>query len=234
MHATLASAILDGHRVLGARYSPDDEEDFWQAWRRLGRLVGVRDRDLPKRWVDFPAYFSAVVEHELRDTETVHVVFETLARPIPPPGPSLPPALWERLGSLGRHVQLITAGLLPPVLRERLGLNWTATHDRAFRLLAATSGPAARSWSAHCASSARTTCVGGVRRSCAAKWRLRRGPPPRPNAGRRSGSGALALDGRDREGQHRCAAARVVLRVDHEQPPAARSPPWWGTGSWGW
>lgn len=81
-----------------------------------------------------------MVEDELCDTETVHVVFDTLARPIPPPGPSLPPALWSALRfPVGRHVQLITAGLLPPALRERLGLHWTAAHERAFRLLAATS-----------------------------------------------------------------------------------------------
>ena len=137
VHATLASAILDGHRVLGDRIRPEEEEDFWQEWRRLGRLVGVRGRDLPERWRDFRPYFARVVEDELRDTETVHVVFETLARPIAPPIGALPPVLWNvaRLPA-GRHVQLITAGMLPPVLRERFGLDWTATHERAFRLLA--------------------------------------------------------------------------------------------------
>ena len=95
VHATLASAILDGHRVLGDRFRPEDEEDFWQEWRRLGRLVGVRDRDLPGGGGTSAAYFARVVEDELWDTETVHVVFDTLARPIPPPGPSLPPALWN-------------------------------------------------------------------------------------------------------------------------------------------
>jgi uncharacterized protein (DUF2236 family) len=140
VHATLASAILDGHRVLGLRLRPDEEEDFWQGWRRLGRLVGVRDRDLPARWRDFAPYFSRMVDEELRDTETVQVVLESLARPIPPPVSGLPPGLWSTVRlPVGRHVRLLTTGLLPAALRERFGIEWTALHERAFRLLAAAS-----------------------------------------------------------------------------------------------
>ena len=86
VHATLASAILDGHRVLG---------DRMRARRGGGLLAGVAAARAAGRASAIATSRSGggtsaptssrVVEHELRDTETVHVVFETLARPIPPP-----------------------------------------------------------------------------------------------------------------------------------------------------
>lgn len=140
VHATLASAMVDGHRMLGRPLGPDEEQAFWDDWRRLGRVVGVRPHDLPARWREFRTYFTRVVEEELADTEMVHVVFETLARPQPPPVSGVHPALWNLLlRPAGRHAQLVTAGLLPPLLRERFGLDWTPAHDRLFRVIAAAS-----------------------------------------------------------------------------------------------
>ncbi|MEX2196625.1 MAG: oxygenase MpaB family protein [Thermoleophilaceae bacterium] len=136
VHATLASSIVDGHRLLGAALSPAEAEDFWQEWRRLGRLVGVRYGDLPEHWAGFRPYFDRVVEEELEDTRMVHVVFDTLAEPAPPEIPGLHPALWKALRHpMGRSMQLVTAGLLPPVLRERFGFEWTLGQERMLRVL---------------------------------------------------------------------------------------------------
>lgn len=140
VHATLAVAMIDGHRTLGAALGPQDQADFWRDWLKLGRLVGVRERDLPADWIDVPDYFQAVVDGVLEDTETVHVVLDSLARPLAPPVPALPPVLWAAMRApAGRHVQLMTKGLLPPELRERFGLSWGAAERRLFELMAATS-----------------------------------------------------------------------------------------------
>jgi uncharacterized protein (DUF2236 family) len=134
VHATLAASIVDGHRHLGRPMRWSEQREFYAQWRRLGRIVGVRDRDLPERWEDFRPYFDGVVHDVLEDTESVHDVFDTLARPTPPPG--MPPPVWRALrGPLGRQVQTITTGLLPPVLRERFGLPWSPRHARTFAAL---------------------------------------------------------------------------------------------------
>ena len=140
VHATLASSIVDGHRLLGTPFRPGEAEEFWQDWRRLGRLVGVRERDLPATWAEFRPYFDEIVESELEDNATVHDVFDSLAKPVPPALPGLPPALWSVLRvPLGANFQLVTKGLLPPLLRRRFGLRWTSGDAALFRLTSAAS-----------------------------------------------------------------------------------------------
>jgi uncharacterized protein (DUF2236 family) len=139
VHATLASSIVDGHRLFGTALSPDEEIEFWGEWRRLGRLIGVRDNDLPEDWADYRPYFDSVVEHVLEANETVHAVLHSLAHPaVPPPG--VPRALWRVLAPVAaRQSSLGTIGLLPPVLRERFGLRWTPAHEAALQAIAAAS-----------------------------------------------------------------------------------------------
>lgn len=140
VHATLASAFVEGARVFADGMTPRRAEEFWREWRRLGELIGVRDRDLPERWCDFGAYFAQMVEEELEDNPTVHMVLETLDRPAPPDLPGVPPQLWRLMRRpLSAQMRLTTVGLLPPALRARLGLAWTPGDARAFRAVAAAS-----------------------------------------------------------------------------------------------
>jgi uncharacterized protein (DUF2236 family) len=139
VHATLARAIVDAHETFGSGISADELDRFWADWRRLGRLIGVRPRDLPADWTAFGDYFDEIVDGALTENPTVHAVLETLRRP-PPPFAALPRPLWTLVRlPVGMQLQLITAGLLPPGLRARLRLRWTPADDAAFRVLAAAS-----------------------------------------------------------------------------------------------
>jgi uncharacterized protein (DUF2236 family) len=138
VHATLASAFVDGHRVFGRAMSRPETEAFYTEWLRLGRLIGVRERDLPASWADFGPYFDATVRDVLVDNPTVHVVLDALRSPQVPPG--LPRRAWSLLHvPLSKQLELTTVGMLPPILRERCGLPWSPTRDRAFRAAAALS-----------------------------------------------------------------------------------------------
>jgi uncharacterized protein (DUF2236 family) len=138
VHATLAESIVRGHRLFCSPPLRSAEIDrFWLEWRRLGRLVGVGDRDLPESWPELLAYFEAIVERELQDTEAAQDVIGALR------DPAAPPLLWMRDGvwrlvrwPYARVGALATIGLLPPVLRERLGVRWSATKELRFRALA--------------------------------------------------------------------------------------------------
>lgn len=140
VHATLADAIVRGHERFGSRMRPDELEEFWSDWRRNGRLVGVRERDLPETWAEFGPYFDRMVEERLEDNEAVQDVLVTLASPARPPLPLLGEKVW-RLARVpaSRPLELATVGLLPPVLRERFGAAWTDRQERRLRLLAAAS-----------------------------------------------------------------------------------------------
>jgi uncharacterized protein (DUF2236 family) len=138
VHATLAISIVDGHRLFGTPLREAEEIEFWDEWRRLGRLVGVRYRDLPGDWRDFRPYFDHTVEHVLENTQAVRDLLVSLSRPTPPPGVSA--RGWRVVGPLlAGHGRLVAVGMLPPVLRERLGLRWTAVHEAGFKALAAAS-----------------------------------------------------------------------------------------------
>ena len=136
VHATLADAIITGHRHFGLRLSRSEIESFWDEWRRSGRLVGVRERDLPEHWSGFRAYFDRMVAERLEDNAAVRDVLVALAKPAPPPLPVLGGRVWEVVRvPLARVFTLATVGLLPPLLRERLGVGWTRAKQLELRAL---------------------------------------------------------------------------------------------------
>ena len=140
VHATLADGIVRGHEVFGRPMEQQQIESFWADWRRQGRLIGVRDHDLPGTWPEFRAYFDRMVEDELGDNDAVQDVLAALAAPARPPLPVLGERAWRlvRLPAV-RSTGLATIGCLPPILRERFGVEWPASKERRFRLLASAS-----------------------------------------------------------------------------------------------
>jgi uncharacterized protein (DUF2236 family) len=136
VHATLADAILNGHRRFGVRLSGSDLESFWAEWRRSGRLVGVRERDLPADWPGFRAYFDRMISERLERTDAVGDVLEALTDPAAPPLPVLGDRVWRvaRVPFV-RVFELATIGMLPPPLRRRLGVTWTKRQQVELRAL---------------------------------------------------------------------------------------------------
>lgn len=139
VHATLAHTFVEGHRRLGGGMSDETAAELWRDWLRVGRLIGVRERDLPADWSEFGAYFDEVVRTELVADPTVERVLTTLRRP-KRPLPAIPRPLWTAFGgAAGRLLVTMTVGLAPPVLRERLGLTQTPAERTAFEVMAAAS-----------------------------------------------------------------------------------------------
>ncbi|HVS29077.1 MAG TPA: oxygenase MpaB family protein [Solirubrobacteraceae bacterium] len=130
VHATL----VDGIAVMLERFerplSGAELEELYAEMREVGRLYGVRDRDMPPDWAAFRTYFDEFVRTKLEDNEVVRNVLGSLARPVRPPWLPLPEGAW-RVGSRPavRVSSLATVGLLPPTLRERWGLRWTRANE---------------------------------------------------------------------------------------------------------
>jgi uncharacterized protein (DUF2236 family) len=140
VHATLAEAIVRGHQVFGRPIPDSDIDAFWAQWRRQGRLVGVRLGELPQTWGEFRDYFDRMVADELVDNEAVQDALAAFGDPARPPVPFLAEWGWKiaRVPAV-RSTGLATVGLLPPVLRERFGVEWSRVRQRQFDLLAAAS-----------------------------------------------------------------------------------------------
>jgi uncharacterized protein (DUF2236 family) len=139
VHATLIDGIVEGHRRFGRPLDDEQIERAYDEWRDIGRLIGVRDEDLPADWGAFRVYFDRMVEMRLKDNDVVHGVLSVLRRPAAPPLRLIERRLW-RIAWLpfGRLFSLATVGLLPPVLRDRCGLRWTPAQEFELRALART------------------------------------------------------------------------------------------------
>lgn len=140
VHATLADAIVRASERFVRPVPRHELEIFWAEWRRLGRLVGVRERDLPATWAGFGEYFDATVAERLEDTPTVRDVLESLDRPPPPELRLVTDSLWRVARVPAAQVMRVgTAGLASPELRAKLGLRWGRVQELELRALGAAS-----------------------------------------------------------------------------------------------
>jgi uncharacterized protein (DUF2236 family) len=150
VHATLAEAIVLAHERFGRPFSDEQCEQFWAEWRSLGRLLGVRERDLPVGWPAFRDYFEEMVAVRLEHTPAVDEVRAALARPAPPSLTTRYAPVWGLARVPLAHVLgLATAGLLSPALRRRFAVGWTRANELELRALASllrASTPLAPSW----------------------------------------------------------------------------------------
>src|SRR3954468_8768294 len=140
VHATLAEVIIRSHRVFGRHIDRRELEVFYREWKDVGRLLGVRERDLPDDWAGFRAYVERMVHERLEDNDVVHTVLRSLDSPQAPPVELLPEALW-RVATLpaSRVMHLATIGLLPRALRDKLDVGWTRREALELRAVAAVS-----------------------------------------------------------------------------------------------
>lgn len=140
VHATLAHSIVRTHELMGTPIPADELDVFYSEWRRGGRLIGVRERDLPETWDEFGEYFEWMVAERLERTPAVDEVIESLAAPTRPDLPFLPETAWRLARIPAAHqITLITGGLLSPRLRNLYGVEWTTSKQRQLQILAAAS-----------------------------------------------------------------------------------------------
>jgi uncharacterized protein (DUF2236 family) len=133
VHATLLETYVAGHAHFGRPMSPGETESFYQEYRGLGRLIGVRDGELPDDWAGFRRYFDHTLRTELVRTESVDRVLNSIRKAARPPLP-VPDLLWRAARiPAGRLLRVGGLGLMDEELRRRLGVRWTRADERAFR-----------------------------------------------------------------------------------------------------
>ncbi|MEU1521932.1 oxygenase MpaB family protein [Nocardia rhamnosiphila] len=127
VHASLVHGVYTQQKTLGRGWKPGEVEQFYQEMRQVGRLYGVRDKDMPPDWASFCSWFDDMVANKLERSDMTDRVFAVLSSPKPPPFPVLRRGpLWNFTVRpiAGGTNAVITAGLLPPELRELVGVAW--------------------------------------------------------------------------------------------------------------
>jgi uncharacterized protein (DUF2236 family) len=139
VHATLAEGIVAAHERFGRPFTDEQRQQLWVEWRALGRMLGIRDCDLPADWPGFRGYFEEMVETQLEHTTAVDEVWAALSRPTAPDSPAIGRSAWPLVRPpLAHFLRVSTAGLLAPTLRRRLGVGWTRADELELRVLGAT------------------------------------------------------------------------------------------------
>jgi uncharacterized protein (DUF2236 family) len=141
VHATLIEGAIAAHRRFVGPLAAGEAERFYAEYLPLGRLVGVRPGDLPADWAGFRDYFETMIADRLERHETVDRVLSTLTTPGPPPSvPAVVQRFWRLLRvPPGEALRVSTLGLLPPVLRDRFGVEWGPIREAELRALGVTS-----------------------------------------------------------------------------------------------
>jgi uncharacterized protein (DUF2236 family) len=128
VHATLFDTSMVTYETFVQPLTAGEREDLYQEFKLLGELLLVPRDAFPAGLRDFNAYMRSMVEDgPVRVSDRARALGAMVLRPRLRlvPGPAMIP------------FEVVTAGLLPPVLRKAYGLAWGPAQQRAFRLAAA-------------------------------------------------------------------------------------------------
>jgi uncharacterized protein (DUF2236 family) len=120
---------------------------MYAEYRQVGRILGIRDEDMPPDVSALRAYVADMIESQLAPSVTTDDLLDTMSlHDVPPPHRLFPLPLWAALRPAGRYLlRDASVGTLPPRLRDKLGLTWTDAQQRRLLRLAAVvrrAGPA--------------------------------------------------------------------------------------------
>src|SRR3954467_7587491 len=84
VHGTLAWSVIRLNDIFQTPFTAAEREQYWREWLQVGRLLGVRDGDLPATWSGFERLVAHAAHHELEHNQSVRDVIAAISV-LPPP-----------------------------------------------------------------------------------------------------------------------------------------------------
>ena len=123
VHATLVFSAIRGYRALVGPLSDAEADQYYQDTKAIGVLLGIPREIYPGRMDAFDAYMQGMIDsREVAVGTEARRMADLVLRPSFRGVPRLAFA----------PLSVITAGLLPPALREGYGLKWGRPQRAAF------------------------------------------------------------------------------------------------------
>ncbi len=137
-HATFFESQIALCEFFGTPLSTADKERLYRESIQWYALYGLTMAPVPPDYASFQRYWQQMVDTRLQNTAVTDWYFRN-GRQMPAPYGWLRGPLWNWLlqPAVSSGSRWLAAGTLPPVLRERLGLAWTAGDERLLRMLGA-------------------------------------------------------------------------------------------------
>ncbi|MFF0492476.1 oxygenase MpaB family protein [Nocardia sp. NPDC003482] len=134
VHATGYAGPAEVRRVFDGRVDEAKEEAVFREWRDLAAVLRIPDRVVPATRAEFWDYYHRTANEVLERNAATDLIIELDRKPMPvPPNLRVPQALWNGFAlPLAALWRLSTAGLVPPAVRDRLGLDWSPARARRF------------------------------------------------------------------------------------------------------
>ena len=120
--ATLVDTALLAYQRFVRPLPPAEAERYYQEQKRWAYACGMPGNHLPETLADFHAYIETTIATTIEPTDTAREVLAIALNPL-----NLPPRL---AGPALAVTRLPTVGLLPPSLRDALGLDWSRRENR--------------------------------------------------------------------------------------------------------
>lgn len=139
VHATGFPVYLYAGRYLLRPFTPAQERQLYREWLQVGRILGLRDRDMPQSIEEFWPYYHRMLAEEIEPTKVARELLATDAALPRPAGGPLPLRLllhltWPVLRAAFLCLRaFVTAGYMPPEARAAIGLDWTPAQERRLR-----------------------------------------------------------------------------------------------------
>ena len=123
VHATLVFSAIRGYRALVGPLSDAEADQYYQDTKAIGVVLGIPRETYPGRMDAFDAYMQGMIDsREVAVGTEARRMADLVLRPSFRGVPRLAFA----------PLSVITAGLLPPALREGYGLKWGRPQRAAF------------------------------------------------------------------------------------------------------
>jgi uncharacterized protein (DUF2236 family) len=125
VHATLAMTALRTYEMFLPPLSAQEREQYYQESKVIGRVLGLRDVEMPESYAAFDEYFRDMTEGSvLAMTPRIRELAEHVIHP---------PISWvPRIA--GDVLSIATAALLPEKVRALYGLRWGQRRQLAWRV----------------------------------------------------------------------------------------------------
>ncbi len=120
--ATLVHTSIATYERYVRRLAAADIARYYEEQKRFAHACGVPAGGCPNTYADFTTYFEGTVKHTLEPTVAARHVAAIALNPLDLPRTAAP---------MLELVRLPTVGLLPPRLRDDLGLHWSPGRERA-------------------------------------------------------------------------------------------------------
>ncbi|MFB6820807.1 oxygenase MpaB family protein [Streptomyces virginiae] len=139
VHATGFPVYLYAGRYLLRRFTPAQERQLYQEWLQVGRILGLRDRDMPQTIEEYWTYWGRMLAEEIEPTAVAGELISTEVK-LPRPKAASPAArlllrlTWPVLRAAFLRLRaFVTVGYMPPEARAAIGLEWSPAQERTLR-----------------------------------------------------------------------------------------------------